>query len=413
VAAILAVTKNPGGGDRAKLERFYRREVSADYRKLVDDVAQWRRDKEAVERLIPTTMIAKDADKPRETFVLLRGEYDKKGEKVAAGVPSILPPWPKDQATNRLGFAKWLLAPSNPLTARVTVNRFWQQYFGIGLVKTTEDFGQQGEAPSHPELLDWLAVRFETNGWDVKALQKLIVTSATYRQSSKESPALLAKDPENRLLAHGARFRADAEVVRDAALFDGGLLVERVGGHSVKPWQPTGLWEAVSYNNSQKYVPDTGDGEYRRSLYTYWKRQSPPPNMLALDASTRESCVVRRPRTNTPLQALVLLNDPQFVEASRAMAARIMTEAPDDAEKRMVFGFKLVTGRAPRADELEVLLGLYRRQLEVFGKDKESVEKLLSVGAFQCDRKLNRCELAAWATVASVIFNLDESLTKG
>ncbi len=412
VAAALCVAKNPEGREKATLQKFYRRESSAPYRELVDEVAQWRRDKAAVERAIPTTMIARDADKPRDTFILVRGEYDKKGDKVSPGVPSILPPWPKDQPTNRFGLAKWLLDPAHPLTARVNVNRFWQQYFGVGLVKTTEDFGLQGEPPSHPELLDWLAFHF-ASGWDVKGLQRLIVTSATYRQSSKETAALIARDPENRLLARGARFRADAEIVRDTALYAGGLLVERLGGHSVKPWQPSGLWETVSYNNSQKYVPDTGDGEYRRSLYTYWKRQSPPPNMLVLDASTRESCVVRRPRTNTPLQALVLLNDPQFVEASRAMAARIMTEAPDDPEKRAAFAFRLATSRAPRADELKVLVGLYQRQLEIFTKDRGAAEKLLSVGAFQCAGTLDRSELAAWAAVASVILNLDETLTKG
>ena len=413
VAAILSLGKSPTGGDKDRLKNFYRRKASKEFCESVARVAQLRRDQKAVERSIPTTMIAKDTEKPGDTFILIRGEYDKKGEKVGPSVPAILPPWPKDQATNRLGFAKWLLAPSNPLTARVTVNRFWQQFFGVGLVKTAEDFGVQGERPSHPELLDWLATEFMRSGWDVKRLQRLIVTSATYRQSSKETPALLAKDPENRLLARGPRFRVDAEVVRDTALFASGLLVEKLGGHSVKPWQPSGLWEAVSYNNSQKYVADTDERQYERSLYTYWKRQSPPPNMLLFDASTRESCVVRRPRTNTPLQALVLLNDPQFVEASRAMAYRIMTETPESPKKRIIYAFRLATGRVPQPAEVKVLLNLYRAQLTAFSKDRASAKSFLSVGAFKKGAQLDDRQLAAWATVAAVILNLDETLTKG
>src|SRR5204862_6241042 len=319
-----------------------------------------------IDKAIPTTMVAKEMDKARETFVLMRGEYDKKGEKVEPGVPSILPPLPKDAPTNRLGFARWLVDPSHPLTARVTVNRYWQQYFGIGLVKTAEDFGVQGERPSNPELLDWLATEFIRTGWDVKRLQKMIVTSATYRQTSRATPALLAKDPENRLLARGPRFRMDAEMVRDSALAISGLLRDKQGGQSVKPYQPPGLWEAVSFNNSQKYVPDTGEGQYRRSLYTYWKRQSPPPNMLLFDAPTREYCVVRRLRTNTPLQALVLMNDPQFVEASRGLAQRMMTEPGVDPKKRIAFAFKLATARQPETGETKVLLDVFNRQLADF-----------------------------------------------
>ena len=358
-------------------------------------------------------MVAKEADKPRETRLLMRGEYDKKGEKVEPGVPAILPPWPKDEPKNRLGLARWMVDPSHPLTARVTVNRFWQQYFGVGIVKTVEDFGVQGERPSHPELLDWLATEFIRSGWDVKHLQRLIVTSATYRQSSRVTPELLAKDPENRLLARGSRFRVDAEEVRDLALFVGGLLVEKEGGQSVKPWQPPGLWEAVSYNNSQKYAPDTGEPQYRRSLNIYWKRQSPPPNMLIFDAPTREYCVVRRPRTNTPLQALTLLNDPQFVEASRAFAQRIMTETADDPQQRIVYAFRLATARTPSADEIKVLLRVYQRQLAGYREDGDAAEKLLSVGSFKAKADLDRSELAAWTTIASMILNLDETVTKG
>ena len=295
----------------------------------------------------------------------------------------------------------------------MTVNRFWQQYFGVGLVKTVEDFGVQGDQPSHPELLDWLATEFVRSGWNVKHLQRLIVTSAAYRQSSRMTPQWIAKDPENRLLARGPRFRVDAEEVRDTALFVSGLLVENTGGASIKPWQPPGLWEAVSYNNSQKYVPETGEGQYRRSLYIYWKRQSPPPNMLIFDAPSREYCVVRRPRTNTPLQALTLLNDPQLVEASRAFAQRIMSEAEDDPKKRVIYAFRLATARAPAADEIKVLLDVYSRQLAEYRKNNEAAEKLMTVGSFKSRIGLDQSELAAWTTIASMLLNLDETVTKG
>jgi len=295
----------------------------------------------------------------------------------------------------------------------VTVNRFWQQYFGVGLVKTTEDFGVQGERPVNRELLDWLATEFVRSGWNVRHLQRLIVTSATYRQSSKVTPELFAKDPENRLLARGPRLRLDGEALRDSALAISGLLVDKEGGHSVKPYEPPGLWETVSFNNSQKYVPDKGEGQYRRSLYTYWKRQSPPPNMLIFDAPTREYCVVRRPRTNTPLQALVLMNDPQFVEASRALAQRMLTEESADPRKRIAYAFRLATARNPQPDEIKVLLGVLDEQLAKFRKDTEAAEKLLSVGSFKADSNLDKSELAAWTTIASMVLNLDEFLTKG
>ncbi|HXT39986.1 MAG TPA: DUF1549 and DUF1553 domain-containing protein, partial [Candidatus Angelobacter sp.] len=413
LAAILTATAEPTGKDKKEVQNFYRRVASPEFKARFDQVAQWREENDVIEKEIPTTMVAKEADKPRDTFVLLRGEYDKKGEKVEPGVPAVLPPWPKDAPKNRLGLAKWLVDPSHPLTARVVANRFWQQYFGVGIVKTVEDFGVQGERPSHPELLDWLATEFTGSGWDVKHLQRLIVTSATYRQSSRATPELLAKDPENRLLARGPRFRLDAEELRDTALFVSGLLVEREGGHSVKPWQPGGLWEAVSYNNAQKYVPDTGEGQYRRSLYIYWKRQSPPPNMLIFDAPTREYCVVRRPRTNTPLQALTLLNDPQIVEASRAFAQRIMTEAANDPKKRIIYAFRLATARPPDPGEIKVLLEVYNQQLDEYRKDRGAAEKLLGVGEFKAKADLDKSELAAWATIASLILNLDETVTKG
>ena len=413
VAATLATTKKLSGAQQTRVRNFYRREHSAEFKKTFDTVEKAKEEQSAIDKAIPTTMVAKEADKMRDTFMLVRGEYDKKGDKVTPGLPAIFPPLPAGAPTNRLGLAMWLISPEHPLTARVTMNRFWQQYFGVGIVKTTEDFGVQSDSPSHPELLDWLATEFIRSGWDVKRMQRLIVTSATYRQSSRMTAEALARDPENRLLARGARFRADGEVVRDTALFISGLLSEKRGGHAVKPYQPGGLWEAVSFNNSQKYVQDKGEGNYRRSIYTYWKRQSPPPNMLIFDAPTREYCVVRRPRTNTPLQALVLLNDPQFVEASRAFGQRMIKEGGKSTSSRIRFAFREATGRAPAADELKVLEDVYKQQRAVFREDTAAAKQLLSVGAFQADTDLDPAELAAWSTVASMILNLDETVTKG
>jgi mono/diheme cytochrome c family protein len=411
VAAMFAATKNFNAPQKAKINSVYRRLHSPEFKEMFESVEKWTEENSGIERSIPSTMVAKEMDKRRDTFLLVRGEYDKKGDKVGPGVPAVLPPWPTGQPTNRLGFARWLLQPDHPLTARVTVNRFWQQYFGTGLVKTTEDFGVQGDNPSHPELLDWLATEFQSN-WDMKKLHRLMVTSAAYRQSSKVTPQMLARDPENRLIARGPRFRVDAESVRDTALYIGGLLVERAGGKSVKPYQPGGLWEAVSFNNSQKYVPDTGDSQYRRSMYTYWKRQSPPPNMMIFDAPTREYCVVRRPRTNTPLQALALMNDPQIVEASRAFAQRMMTEGGKDAESRLAYGFSLATSRKIAKDESKVLLSVFKQQFADYQKNKDAAEKLLGLGSFKANPELDHAELAAWTMVANTILNLDETITK-
>ena len=412
IAAIFATAKKLSGTQQTKVRDYYRRTNSPEWKQLSEDVAKYREEESAIEKAIPTTLVAKESEKPRETFMLVRGEYDKKGDKVSPGVPSILPPFPANAPTNRLGLAKWLIDPSHPLTARVTINRFWQQYFGVGFVKTAEDFGVQGENPSHPQLLDWLATEFVRTGWDVKRLQKLIVMSATYRQSSKLTPLLRVKDPENRLLARGPRFRLDAEGVRDTALAISGLLVEKPGGRSVKPFQPAGLWEAVSFNNSQKYVPDKGTAEYRRSMYTYWKRQSPPPNLMLFDAPTRETCTVRRLRTNTPLQALALMNDPQFVEASRAFAERIMLQGGNDASSRIAYGFRLATARKPVTEEIKVLLKVFTEELAEYQKDKAAAEKLLGVGDFKNRADLDKAELAAWTTIASMILNLDETITK-
>lgn len=371
-------------------------------------VRELRRERESLLESFPTVMVMEEMPKPRDTFVLIRGEYDKHGEKVTPGVPSVLPPLTTGVPNNRLGLAKWLVDPAHPLTARVTVNRFWQRYFEGGLVRTPEDFGVQGDPPSHPELLDWLAAEFVRSGWDIKAMQRLIVTSATYRQSSRSSRDRMQKDPENRLLARGPRHRLSAEVVRDQALAVSGLLVEKLGGPSVRPYQPAGPWKELA---DADYIPDKGEGLYRRSLYTFWKRTVPPPNMTAFDATARETCVVRTTRTNTPLQALNLLNDITYVEAARVLAQRVMKEE-STPEKRITLAFRLAVARRPTADELRVLIAGFERHLERYRSDRASAVQLLSVGESKRDESLDSAEFAAYSAVAAVILNLDETITK-
>jgi hypothetical protein len=356
---------------------------------------------------IPTTLVMQEMPSPRKTHLLTRGQYDHTAEEVVPGVPASLSKWPNDAPPNRLGFAKWLVSKENPLTARVAVNRLWMQCFGEGLVRTVNDFGSQGEAPSHPELLDWLAVRFMQSGWDVKAMLKLMVMSATYRQSSQYS----ARDPSNRLLARGPSFRLSAEMVRDQALAVSGLLVPKIGGPSVKPYQPPGLWEAVSYNGEETYVPDTDAGLWRRSLYTFWKRQSPPPALLTFDSPTREKCAVRRARTNTPLQSLVLLNDETYIEAARVLAAWAQSLKGSEAE-RLALAFRRVTSRTPEAEELRLLSGLLSRQRAHFAADREAAAKLIAAGASAHGKDLNPVELAAWTLTLHALLNLDETITR-
>jgi hypothetical protein len=398
------------------LRAIYRRANSREWRWLDEERNKKAKAVKDFEDLIPTAMVMQEMDQARDTFILTRGQYDQPADKVEAKLPAAFPPLPEGAPTNRLGLAEWLVDPSHPLTARVTVNRYWQQYFGTGIVMTSEDFGSQGEQPSHPELLDWLATEFVRSGWDIKALQRLIVTSAAYRQSSKVTPGLLEKDPGNRLLAHGPRFRMDAEMVRDNALAISGLLVEKAGGSSVRPYQPPGLWEEMAYGDgfsAQIYVQDHGDALYRRSMYTFWKRQVPPPAMLIFDGPIREVCIARRARTNTPLQALALLDDPQYVEASRALAQRILKEAGPDPVARASYGFCLATARPPTEAELGVLLKVCSRQLEEFRNKPEEAAKLLAVGESKRDESIEPAEHAAWTTVASMILNMDETVTKG
>jgi len=379
------------------------------------DQAQQKR--KLIEGRIPTTLVSREkAGEPKPAFILNRGEYDQRREKVGRAVPAFLPPLPAAAPRNRLGFAQWLVAPEHPLTARVAVNRLWLEVFGTGIVKTAEDFGAQGEPPSHPDLLDWLAVQFREDGWDVKRLMKRLVMSSTYRQSSRVTPETQAKDPANRLLARGPRFRLDAEMLRDQAFFASGLLVEAVGGPSVKPPQPPGLWEAVAYTdsdtahfNADKEIEKT----HRRSLYTFWKRTSPPPQMTTFDAPSREACLVRRERTNTPLQALVVLNEPQFIEAARALAERALREGGSTIEDRLTYMFRLVIARHPDTQELAELGAAFKDFLAHYTKQADAAKQLTAIGAVPADPATNPSELAAWTMVGNVILNLDEAITKG
>ncbi|HEY6989097.1 MAG TPA: DUF1553 domain-containing protein [Bryobacteraceae bacterium] len=359
---------------------------------------------------IPTVMVMEESPTPRDSFLLVRGAYDKHGERVTPGVPAVLPQPPAGTPDNRLGLARWIVDRANPLTARVAVNRYWQSYFGFGIVKTVDDFGSQGEWPSHPELLDWLAVEFMDSGWNVKAMQRTIVTSATYRQSSKITPELLKRDPDNRLLARGPRFRLGPEVIRDSALAASGLLVEKVGGPSVKPYQPPGLWQELGGGDG--YKQDKGPALYRRSLYTYWKRTVTPPFMANFDSPNREVCTVYENRTNTPLQALDLMNDVTFLEASRKLAERMMEQGGTSPESRIDYGFELLLARAPRDAEGKVLLDSFNAFDAKYRADPKAAEEYLSYGEAERNKNLNTADLAAYATVASLIFNLDEAVTK-
>lgn len=345
--------------------------------------------------------------------ILTRGEYNQPAEKVAAATPAVLPPLPADAPRNRLGLARWLVDPKNPLTARVTVNRLWQQFFGTGLVESAGDFGVTGARPSHPALLDWLAVEFRESGWDYRRMARLMVTSATYRQSAAIPPALLERDPDNRLLARGPRHRLDAEQLRDQALAASGLLVAKLGGRPTRPYQPEGIWEEVAMKESTTrfYRQDQGENLFRRSLYTLWKRTAPPPAMDILNAPSREVSCVRRDRTNTPLQALVTLNEPLFVEASRQLAARVLREAPAFDARLDAVALRLL-GRTFAPAERTVVRATYDRALATYQKSPDAARALLRVGATPPDGKLPASELAAWTLVASQVMNLDEALTK-
>ncbi len=391
----------------------FRHAQSAEFQALSLRLSEATKQLDELQREIPTTLVMAEMDQPRPTYVLMRGAYDKPGAEVAAKTPEVLPPMNPTYPKNRLGLARWLVDPRNPLTARVTVNRFWQAIFGTGLVRTSEDFGAQGEPPSHPELLDWLAVELMHSGWNVKSLLRTILTSATYRQSSRVTPELLRADPDNRLLARGPRFRLQAEFVRDAALASSGLLVRKLGGPSVKPYHPAGLYEQITAGNgTNTYVVGRGDDLYRRSLYTYWKRSVPNPAMLVFDAPFRETCSLRRPRTNTPLQALNLLNDTTYVEAARFLAERMLREGGSDSDSRITHGFRLLLARRPKAEELRILRDSFERATADFERDPQAAQSLLAIGDKAADASLDRIALAAMTSVASTILNLDEAITK-
>ncbi len=370
----------------------------------------------ALQRSLPTAMVMQELPQPRPAFVLNRGNYDAPGEPVTAGVPEeLIAPWPANAPLNRLGLAQWLTQPQHPLTARVVVNRFWAQIFGTGIVKTLEDFGSQSEWPSHPELLDWLARDFIDNGWNVKGLLKTLVLSSTYRQSSATTPELTARDPENRLLAHGPRVRLPAELIRDQALAVSGLLSPHLGGPSVYPYQPEKLYEGIVVDApypSTTWGVSTGEELHRRSLYTFWKRTVPHPAMTTFDSPDREYCTVRRARTNTPLQALTLWNEPSYLEAARQLGTRLLHEGGKDDSARVAFAFRLATGRYPKPTETRVLATTFARLRTEFTAHGSDAYAFVKVGASPMDPLLPPAELAAATAVASMILSLDETITK-
>ncbi len=399
---------------RAMLARYRANTIDHAHRKLSREFAATQKRKDYIHARSVTTLVMEERrDQSPRAWVLHRGEYDQRREEVRADVPEALPPLPEGVPRNRLGFAKWLVDPRHPLTARVTVNRLWQSLFGTGLVKTAEDFGIMGERPSHPELLDWLAVEFVESGWDMNHMLRLMLTSATYRQSGRVSPESLAADPDNRFLARGPRLRLDAEVLRDQALAVSGLLVRTMGGPAVKPYQPGGLWNvvAITGSNTRVFKQDSGSALYRRSLYTFWKRTAPPPSMAAFNAPTREQCTVRRERTNTPLQALVLMNDPQFVEAARHLAELTIGSADENAARASWMLERVLAKSADNRDR-DDLVKLVAAFDERFQKNPDAAKQLMESGDSKPDADLDNTQLAAWTMAANVLMNRDDFINK-
>lgn len=385
---------------------YYLHRVNPAYQAVLNELRQLREQENKLIDEVKEIMVMKEMPVKRPTFVLRRGTYDSPGEPVEPGTPDAIFPFSKELPHNRLGLAYWMLDRNNPLTVRVAVNRVWRTHFGRGLVATAENFGSQGQLPTHPELLDWLAGKFIDSGWNLKALHKMIVMSAAYRQTSKASPELPARDLDNQLLARGPRHRLDAEEICDNALAISGLLVPQIGGPSVRPYQPEGLWEQAG--TGKHYRQDHGQNLYRRSLYTFWKRTLPPPNMLTFDAITREVCTARRETTTTPLQALVLLDDPQYVEAARVLAERLVRGSTTNVDDRIIVAFRLATGRLPETTEMEILRRLYQEQLALFRKHPESAEQYLKIGEYPLDKDLPSDQVAATMVLASMVMNLDE-----
>jgi hypothetical protein len=361
--------------------------------------------------------VFRDLDVPRDAFVMLRGQYDKAGEKVQPGVPAILPPLPAGKPgtrPTRFDLAQWIIAPENPLTARVAVNRMWQQFFGVGLVRTSSDFGSQGEPPSHPELLDWLAAEYRETGWDTKRFVKMLVMSEAFRRDARQAPTDRAKDPDNRLLSRGPRFRLDAEQLRDNALFTSGLMNFEVGGRGVNPYQPPNIWEPIGYgdSNTRYYLQDHGAALYRRSLYVFIKRTAPAPFLTNFDATNREQLCAVRDRTNTPLQALQLLNDVQHFEAARALAERTLVDGGKTTPERITFLYRTVLSRRPDADELRLVASALAKQRALFESDPAAARKVMHVGESKPRGVASDVETATWTMIANLVLNLDETVTR-
>ncbi len=417
MAAIAAVAPAERNQEQTLALRAYFREREIDevksLRAVYDAAAKARRD---FENAIPMLRVMATVPEPRPTYILVRGDYRTHGEQVYPAVPAVLGRLPEGIEGDRLALATWLTAEDHPLTARVMVNRLWQLVFGVGIVKTAEDFGSRGDWPSHPELLDYLAVRFIESGWDVKAMMRLLVTSAAYRQDSSVSAELLKRDPQNRLLARGPRFRLAGEFIRDNALAISGLFDRDrpVGGPSVKPYQPGDLWREMSYGDSpdKSYIPSTGPDLYRRGLYTFWKRSIHYPSFAAFDAPNREVCTVTRPITNTPLQAFVTLNDVTFVEAARVFAQRILVEGGPTFDQRLDFAWRTAMARPPLEGERDAMRRLYETMHEHYAVDTDAALALLSAGESARDESLDPAQHAAWAAVCNAILNLDEVITK-
>jgi len=418
--STIRAAANKGASALSKAEKdalqvYYLNRLAPEYVAASEKVETLEAERNAIRRRGSTTLVMQEkTDTTPMAKILYRGQYDQPKGDVGPGVPSVLPPMAASLPRNRLGLAEWIVDPANPLTARVTVNRIWLEVFGTGIVRTAEDFGSQGEPPTHPELLDWLAVEFRESGWDVKKLIRLMVTSATYRQAARTTEDKLKTDPENRLLSRGPRFRMDGEVVRDLALSASGLLVDKIGGPSVKPYQPIGIWETVAMpsSNTKAYKQDHGDSLYRRSLYTFWKRAAPPASMEIFNAPTRESCTVRRERTDTPLQALVTMNDPQFVEASRNLAERAIKSSASDPDARLDFITTHVLARPFNTRERLAVKGGLKDLLSHYDSQPAEANKLVSVGESKRDQSVPAAELAAWTMVTNAVLNLDEALNK-
>ncbi|HXT40765.1 MAG TPA: DUF1553 domain-containing protein, partial [Candidatus Angelobacter sp.] len=412
IKTILA-TRSPERTDqqRADLAGYFR-DFAPSLARIDEHLKQLRQELDDIRPVAVPVMRELAADLRRESHVLHKGNFLDPGDKVEAGVPAAFPALPAGAPTNRLGLAEWLMSRDNPLTARVAVNRLWAQLFGIGIVETEEDFGTQGSLPSHRELLDWLAVEFRDNGWDVKAILKTMVMSATYQQSSRIAPELLEKDPRNRLLSRGPRRRLDAEMVRDEALALSGLLSRKIGGPSVYPWQPDGLWRAA-FNGERTWATSKGEDRHRRGLYTFWRRTVPYPSMATFDAPSRETCTVRRIHTNTPLQAFVTLNDPVYVEASQALGRRLINEGGETIADRVRYGLQLCLARPPKDEQVKTLVELYEKELSHYRNDDADAKKLATEPLGPLPDGLSAAEAAAWTSVANVLLNLDGVLTKG